>query len=344
MDVSLFDYELPSELIAQEPPSRVTPPDSSWWTAPGGRGGPAFGDLPSFCARAIASSRTKAGCTRAAPRRARAGRTPVEILMLGPAADGALGGAGAAGPPVPRGRAGERRRPGRRAWRRRGEGRRRARGDGRSARGRCRAARRHGLPPLPPYIARHGAPKPDDRERYQTVYARHARLGGRAHRPGCTSRPSCSTRCGARDRGRAPSRCTSASARSGPSGADASRSTACTPSASISRRDGRRRSTRPRARGPARRRRRHHRRRARSSRRGDADGWRRSRPRQTRSLHPPPGTLPRGRRAAHELPPAALDAAGAGRGVRRARARCWRAYAHARAEPATASTPTATRC
>ena len=32
----------------------------------------------------------------------------------------------------------------------------------------------HGLPPLPPYIARHDAPKPDDRERYQTVYARHS--------------------------------------------------------------------------------------------------------------------------------------------------------------------------
>lgn len=31
---------------------------------------------------------------------------------------------------------------------------------------------RHGLPPLPPYIGRHDAPKPDDRERYQTVYAR----------------------------------------------------------------------------------------------------------------------------------------------------------------------------
>jgi S-adenosylmethionine:tRNA ribosyltransferase-isomerase len=27
---------------------------------------------------------------------------------------------------------------------------------------------------LPPYIARHDAPKPEDRERYQTVYARHA--------------------------------------------------------------------------------------------------------------------------------------------------------------------------
>ena len=31
---------------------------------------------------------------------------------------------------------------------------------------------RHGLPPLPPYIERHDAPKPGDRERYQTVYAR----------------------------------------------------------------------------------------------------------------------------------------------------------------------------
>jgi S-adenosylmethionine:tRNA ribosyltransferase-isomerase len=31
---------------------------------------------------------------------------------------------------------------------------------------------RHGQPPLPPYIARHAAPKPEDRERYQTVYAR----------------------------------------------------------------------------------------------------------------------------------------------------------------------------
>jgi S-adenosylmethionine:tRNA ribosyltransferase-isomerase len=31
---------------------------------------------------------------------------------------------------------------------------------------------RHGLPPLPPYIARHAAPRREDRERYQTVYAR----------------------------------------------------------------------------------------------------------------------------------------------------------------------------
>src|SRR5439155_5302226 len=30
---------------------------------------------------------------------------------------------------------------------------------------------RHGLPPLPPYIAHHAKPGSDDRERYQTVYA-----------------------------------------------------------------------------------------------------------------------------------------------------------------------------
>lgn len=30
----------------------------------------------------------------------------------------------------------------------------------------------HGLPPLPPYIARFAAPTPEDRERYQTVYAK----------------------------------------------------------------------------------------------------------------------------------------------------------------------------
>ncbi|MBI1734884.1 MAG: tRNA preQ1(34) S-adenosylmethionine ribosyltransferase-isomerase QueA [Candidatus Rokubacteria bacterium] len=30
----------------------------------------------------------------------------------------------------------------------------------------------HGLPPLPPYIARHAAPAAEDRERYQTVYGR----------------------------------------------------------------------------------------------------------------------------------------------------------------------------
>jgi S-adenosylmethionine:tRNA ribosyltransferase-isomerase len=30
---------------------------------------------------------------------------------------------------------------------------------------------RHGLAPLPPYIERHDAPKPEDRQRYQTVYA-----------------------------------------------------------------------------------------------------------------------------------------------------------------------------
>ena len=34
------------------------------------------------------------------------------------------------------------------------------------------ALERHGLPPLPPYIAHHAKPGSDDRDRYQTVYAR----------------------------------------------------------------------------------------------------------------------------------------------------------------------------
>jgi len=34
------------------------------------------------------------------------------------------------------------------------------------------ALERHGLPPLPPYIAHHAKPATDDRDRYQTVYAR----------------------------------------------------------------------------------------------------------------------------------------------------------------------------
>ena len=34
--------------------------------------------------------------------------------------------------------------------------------------------RRHGRPPLPPYIARHATPSAEDRERYQTVYAKDA--------------------------------------------------------------------------------------------------------------------------------------------------------------------------
>ena len=33
------------------------------------------------------------------------------------------------------------------------------------------ALERHGLPPLPPYIAHHAKPGSDDRERYQTIYA-----------------------------------------------------------------------------------------------------------------------------------------------------------------------------
>ena len=57
-----------------------------------------------------------------------------------------------------------------------------------------------GHTPLPPYIRR-----PDerlmDRERYQTVYARRARLGRPRRRPGCTSPSGCSRRSAPRGSG-----------------------------------------------------------------------------------------------------------------------------------------------
>ena len=80
---------------------------------------------------------------------------------------------------------------------------------------------RHGLPPLPPYITRHDAPKPEDRERYQTVYARDDGLGGGADRGAAlhagaagAARASGASRC-------TPSRCTwgrAPSGRCGPRG------------------------------------------------------------------------------------------------------------------------------
>ena len=47
------------------------------------------------------------------------------------------------------------------------------------------------------------------------------------------------------------------------------------------------------------------------------------------ALHHPGLPLPRGRRAAHQLPPAALDAADAGQRLRRPRATCSRLYREA---------------
>ena len=63
--------------------------------------------------------------------------------------------------------------------------------------------------------------------------------------------------------------------------------------------------------------------------------------RRDAALHHPGLPLPGGRRAAHQLPPAALDAVHAGRGLRRARAHAGRLRPRDRGA-ATASTPTAT--
>ena len=97
-----------------------------------------------------------------------------------------------------------------------------------------------------------------------------------------------------------------------------------------------------RAGGRPRRRRRHHhdaRPRIAAARAGRAGG----RELLGRRLHPPRLSLRRRRRAGHQLPPAALDAADAGRGLRRARAGA-RRLRRGGARAAIASTATATRC
>src|SRR5687768_3014909 len=175
MDVAQFDYELPSELIAQEP---AEPRDSSRLLvldrAEGTWVDRRFSDLPSFlrpgdCVIANQSRVIAARLLGALE----PGGHPVELLMLGPV-DGERWDALV--------------RPGRRcragAQISVGGGAARVRVIAEKADG-VREVRveapwpvlelleHHGLPPLPPYIARHDAPKPDDRERYQTVYARH---------------------------------------------------------------------------------------------------------------------------------------------------------------------------
>jgi S-adenosylmethionine:tRNA ribosyltransferase-isomerase len=172
----LFDYDLPSDLIAQEPAeprdaSRLLMVDRAGGTWRDGH----FSDLPS-CLRS--GDCVVANESRVVPARLlgvlEPGGREAEVLMLRPVADDRWDALV---------------RPGRRCR----VGASVSVGDGR-ARVRVLAEKpdgvrevavespwpvpelleRHGLPPLPPYIARHDAPKPDDRERYQTVYARHA--------------------------------------------------------------------------------------------------------------------------------------------------------------------------
>ena len=175
MDLSLFEYHLPPELIAQEPAeprdaSRLLAVDRarrSWQDR-------RFGELPALLGPGdcLVANESKVIPARLLGTREADGR-PLELLMLRPLA-------------VTRWEALVR--PGRRC---------RVGARVLVAAGAARATvvaeadagvrildidapwpvrellERHGLPPLPPYIARHDAPKPDDRERYQTVYARH---------------------------------------------------------------------------------------------------------------------------------------------------------------------------
>jgi len=173
MDVSLFDYDLPASLIAQE---AAEPRDASRLLvldrARGTREDARFSDLPRWLR---AGDCLVVNESRVIPARLLGvlegeGR-PAELLLLRPL-DG--------------GRWEALVRPGKRC----GPGARVTLAGGAAVatvrEPRAQGTRaveveapwsfeelmvRHGLPPLPPYIGRHGAPKPEDWERYQTVYA-----------------------------------------------------------------------------------------------------------------------------------------------------------------------------
>ena len=173
MDVSLFDYDLPPSLIAQE---AAEPRDASRLLvldrAGGSRVDARFSDLPRWlrAGDCLVVNESRVIPARLLGALEGEGR-PVEILMLRP-----LGGRRWEALVRP----GKRCRPGARVVLAGGAAsatvlERRAEG--------ARAVEveapwpvhelldRHGLPPLPPDITRHDAPKPGDWERYQTVYA-----------------------------------------------------------------------------------------------------------------------------------------------------------------------------
>jgi S-adenosylmethionine:tRNA ribosyltransferase-isomerase len=175
MDLSLFEYQLPSELIAQEP---AEPRDASRLLVLDRRRGAwedrCFGELPALLRPGDC---LVANQSRVIPARLLGALEPggqrVELLLLRPIAPTRWESLV---------------RPGRHC--RPGACVTVAGGAARATVVEQRAAgvrvveieapwpvrellERHGLPPLPPYIARHDAPKPEDRDRYQTVYARH---------------------------------------------------------------------------------------------------------------------------------------------------------------------------
>jgi S-adenosylmethionine:tRNA ribosyltransferase-isomerase len=174
MDVALFDYELPADLIAQEP---AEPRDASRLLvldrARGAWEDRSFGELPALLR---AGDCLVANRSRVIPARllgtAVEGGGPVELLLLRSVGEGRWE---ALVQPGRRCRVGARVDL--------AAGAARARIVGEAATG-ARVVEiegpwpvrelleRHGLPPLPPYIDRYGAPKPEDRERYQTIYAR----------------------------------------------------------------------------------------------------------------------------------------------------------------------------
>ncbi len=174
MDVALFDYDLPQALIAQEP---AEPRDASRLLVLDRQRGVwkdrAFGDLadllrPGDC---LVANQSRVIPARLLGTAVEGGR-PVELLLLRPVAEGRWEALV---------RPGRRCRIGARVELAGGVARARIVGDGTAgarlveieARWPVRELlERYGLPPLPPYIERHDAPKPEDRERYQTVYAR----------------------------------------------------------------------------------------------------------------------------------------------------------------------------
>jgi len=173
MDVSLFDYELPADRIAQEP---AEPRDASKLLvldrARAGWEDAHFSDLPRWlrAGDCVIVNESRVIPARLLGTLDSSGRS-VELLMLR-ALDGVRWEALV--------RPGKRCSPGARVTLasgaahatvldRRGQGARVVEID--APWPVVELLERHGLPPLPPYIERHEAPKPEDRERYQTVYA-----------------------------------------------------------------------------------------------------------------------------------------------------------------------------
>ena len=173
-DVSLFDYPLPPELIAQEPAS---PRDASRLLnldrASGRWEDRRFRELPDLLrpGDCLVWNDSRVIPARLLGTLAGDGRA-VELLLLRERAEGRWEAMV---------RPGRRCRPGVRLELAGGAAR--AVVLGRTGRGTrvldidaagsvLDLLERHGLPPLPPYIERHAAPKPEDWQRYQTVYAR----------------------------------------------------------------------------------------------------------------------------------------------------------------------------